>query len=65
MRCKLSFLIRAPSGAVGIVLFTERLLFVCLSIDDWFVIADIEDKISPPGWKDWKARKTRGIWWQI
>jgi len=63
MRRKLPFLICAPSGAVGIALFTELLLFVCLSIDDRFVVADIEDKISPPRWKDWKARKTRGIWW--
>jgi len=63
IRCKLSFLISAPSGAVGIALFAELLLFVCLSIDDRFVIADIKDKISPLGWKDWKARKTRGIRW--
>ena len=63
MRRKLSFLIHAPSGVVGIALFAELLLFVCLSVDDRFVVADIEDKISPPGWKDWKARKTRGIRW--
>jgi len=63
MRRKLPFLIRAPSGAVGIALFAELLLFVCFSVDDRFVVADIENKISPPGWKDWKARKTRGIQW--
>jgi len=63
MRRKLSFLIRAPSSAVGIALFAELLLLVYFSVDDRFVVADIEDKISPPGWKDWKARKTRGIRW--
>jgi len=59
----LPFLIRVLSGAVGIALFVELLLFVCFSVDDRFVVADIEDKISPPGWKDWKARKTQGIRW--
>jgi len=63
MRCKLPFLIRAPSSAVGIALFAELLLLVCFSIDNRFVVADIEDKISLPGWKDWEARKTRRIRW--
>jgi len=49
MRRKLPFLIHAPSGAVGIALFAKLLLFVCFSVDDRFVVADIEDKISPPG----------------
>jgi len=65
MRRKLSFLIRASPSTVSIALFAELLLLVCFSVDDWFVVADIEDKISPPRWKDWEARKARRIRWQI
>jgi len=60
---KLSFLVRASPSAVGIALFAELLLLICFSLDDRFVVADIEDEVSPPGWKDWKARETRGIRW--
>ena len=63
MRRKLPFLIRASPSTVGIALFAELLLLVCFSIDDRFVVADIEDKISPPGRKDWEARETRRIRW--
>jgi len=63
MRRKLPFLVRAPSSAVGVALFAKLLLLICFSIDNRFIIADIEDKISPPRRKDWEARKTRRIWW--
>jgi len=63
VRRKLLFLIRASPSTVGITLFTELLLLVYFSFDDRFVVANIEDKISPPGWKDWKIRKPRGIRW--
>jgi len=63
VRRKLSFLICAPPSTVGIALFVELLLLVCFSFDDWIVVADIEDKISPPGWKDWKTRKPWVIRW--
>jgi len=63
MRHKLPFLIHASPSTVGIALFAELLLLVCFSIDDRIVVADIEDKISPPGQKDWEARETRRIWW--
>jgi len=56
---ELPFLIRASPSTVGIARFAELLLLVCLSIDDRFVVADIEDKISPPGRKDREARETR------
>jgi len=63
MRRELSFLVRASSGAVGIALLAELPLLVCLSIDDRFIAADIEDEVSSPGWKDREARKTRRIQW--
>jgi len=63
MRRKLPFLIRASPSTVGIALFAELLLLVGFSIDDRFVITDIEDKISPPGQKDREARETRRIRW--
>jgi len=60
---ELSFLIRATPGTVGIALFAELPLLVCLSIDDRFVVADIEDEISPPRQKDREARETRRVRW--
>jgi len=63
MRRELSFLVRAPLSTFGIALFAELPLLVCLSIDNRFVVADIEDEISPPGRKDREARKTRRVPW--
>jgi len=63
MRWELSFLVRASPSTVGITLFAELPLLVCLSIDDRFVVADIEDEISPPGRKDREARETRRVRW--
>jgi len=63
MWCKLSFLIHTPSSTISIALLTELLLLVCFTVDNWFVIADVKDKISPPRWKDWETRKTWRIWW--
>jgi hypothetical protein len=60
MQRKSSFLVRAPPSAVGVALFAELLLLVCFSIDNRFIVADIEDKISPPRRKDWEARKPGG-----
>jgi len=63
MRRKLPFLVRATPSTVGIALFVELLLLVCFSVHNRFIVADIEDKISPLRRKDWEARKTRRIWW--
>jgi len=63
MRHELPFLIRASPSTVGIALFAELLLLVCFSINDRFVVADIEDKISPPGREDREAGETRRIRW--
>jgi len=63
MRRELSFLIRTSPSSISVALFSELLLLVCLSVDDRFVVADVEDKISPPGWKDQKTGKTRRVRW--
>jgi len=63
MRRELSFLVRASPSTVGIALFAELPLLVCLSIDDRFVVADIEDKISPLERKDQEARETQRVRW--
>jgi len=52
-------------SAIGIVLLALLSLFVGFSIDDWFVIADIEDRISSMRWKNQETGETRGVWWEI
>jgi len=61
--CKLSFLIRSPLSAIGVALLAELSLLIGFAIDDWFIVADVEDQISSSRWKDWKMRETRGVWW--
>jgi len=63
MRRELSFLVRASPSTVGIAMFAELPLLVCLSINNRFVVADIKDEISPLGWKDREARETRRVRW--
>jgi len=63
MRRELALLVRASSGAVGIALLAELPLLVCFSINDRLIVADIEDEVSSPGWKDREARETRRIRW--
>jgi len=60
---KLPFLVRSPLSTIGIALLAELLLLVGFAIDNWFVVVDVKDQISPPGWGDWKTRKTRRVWW--
>ena len=60
MRRELPFLVHVSPSTVGIALFAELPLLICLSIDDWFVVADIEDEISPPGGKTGKREKPEG-----
>ena len=59
---KLPLFIHAPPSTIGIALLAELLLLVDFAIDNWFVIADVKDKISSPGWKDRETRKTRRVW---
>ena len=40
-------------------------LFVGFSIEDRFVVADIEDQISLMRWKNREARETQGVWGKI
>jgi len=61
--CKLPFFIRAPPSTIGIALLSELLLLIGFAIDNRFVVADVKDKISSPGWKDRETRKTRWVWW--
>jgi len=58
--CELPLLIRSSLSAIGVALFTLLSLFVGFAINNWFVIADVENQISSPRWKDWKTGKTRG-----
>ena len=50
--CKLPLLIRSPLSAIGVALFALLSLFVGFAIDNRFVIADVENQISSPRWKD-------------
>jgi len=61
MRRELPFLVRASPSTVGIALFAELPLLVRLSIDDRFVVADIEDEISSSGRKDREAGETQRV----
>ena len=56
MRRELSFLVRASSGAVGVLLLAELPLLVCLSINNRLIAANIEDEVSTPRWKEREAR---------
>ena len=63
VRRKLSFFICAPPSTISVALFAELFLLVCFAVDNWFVIADVKNKVSSPRWKDRETRKTRRIWW--
>jgi len=59
---KLPFLVCSSLSRIGVALLAELLLLVGFAIENWFVVADVKDQISSPGWKDWKTRKTRRVW---
>ena len=60
---KLPFLIYAPQSTIGIALLAKLLLLVWFSVNNQFIVADIEDKISSLRWKDWETRKTWRVRW--
>ena len=62
---ELSFLVCSSLGSVGVALFSLLSLLVSFSINNWFVITDIENQVSSSRWKDWEARETRRVRWQI
>jgi len=59
MRWNLSFLIRAPSGTIGVTLFAELPLLVRFSVNGRLVGADVENNISSPGGEYRETRETR------
>jgi len=59
IRRDLTFLIRASSGAIGVTLLAELPLFVCFSVNDRLVGADVENHVSSPGWEDRETREAR------
>ena len=60
----LFFICPSPS-VISIALFALLPLLICFSVEDWFVIADIEDQISSSRWKNWKVGETWGVWQKI
>ena len=46
---------------ISVVLLALLPLLIGFSIDDWFVVADVENQISSSGWKNQKAGKTRRV----
>jgi len=61
--CELPLLIRSPLIAIVVALLALLSLLVGFAIDNWLVIADVENQISSPRWKDWETGKTRGVKW--
>ena len=57
----LLLLIYSSLSTISVALFTLLPLLVVFSIDDWFVVADIENQISSSRWKNREAGKTRGV----
>jgi len=50
-------------GTIGVVLFALLPVLVSFSVDDWFVVADIENQISSSWQKNQKTGEARGIRW--
>ena len=47
-------------STIGIALLAELPLLVSFSVDDQFVVADIENQISSSRWTNWEAGKPEG-----
>jgi len=62
---KLSFLVCSSLGTVGVALLSLLSLFVSFTVNNWFVITDVENQVSSSRWKVWEAGQPRGVWWQI
>jgi len=62
---ELSVLVCSSLGSVGIALFLLLSLFVSFSVNNWFIITNIENQISSSRRKDWEAGETRWVWRQI
>ena len=55
---ELPLLICSSLGTVGVALFALLSLFIGFAVDNWLVIADIENQVSSSRWKDQEAGKT-------
>ena len=55
----------ASLGAISVALLALVSLIIGFSIEDWFIVADIEDQISSMRGKNKEARETRGMWGKI
>ena len=62
---ELSVLLCSSLGSVGVALFSLLSLFISFSVNNWFIITDIENQISSSRWKEWEAGETRRVWRQI
>jgi len=49
---ELQILICSSLGMVGVALFALLSLFVGFAVDNWLIIADVEDQVSTSRWKD-------------
>jgi len=56
----LPLLICPSLSTIDVALFALLSLFVDFAINNWFVIADVENQISSSWWNDRKVGKTRG-----
>jgi len=54
-------LVCSSLSPISVALFALLPLLIGFSIDDWFVVADVENQISSSGWKNQKAGKTRRV----
>jgi len=62
---ELPFLVCSSLGAVGVALLSLLSLLISFFINNWFIITDVENQVSSLWWKDWEARETRRVRWQI
>jgi hypothetical protein len=56
----LFFFVCSPLGTICVALLALLSLIVGLSIEQWLVIADIDDQISSSGREDQEVREARG-----
>jgi len=58
-------LICSSLSTISVALFTLLSLLLGFSVNDWFIVADIENQISLLRWKNRKSGKSRGVMWEI
>ena len=62
---ELPFLVCSSLGTVGVALLSLLSLLVGFSINDWFVVTNVENQISSSRWEDRDTGEPRRVWWQI